>query len=239
MSAALATALEKIATAKKVNTVAARRMLTDPGSSALALLVSARTLAGPEWHEWEPETVWLSLDGKGIEVPNANRAKIMAAWTIGYVPSFYWDGVVFEKTALAFDGHEPNPETLEEANSAQLAWAVLEAAHVCQYFEETPHDFEHEPRAYAAVVLHREGFVVAPTQLDFAQEQLDKNNTGLDDLKSKVRDRWSSLDKKQLPAHFLGETHEDVQLARLAAVELHVQEREQRAAEELRALYES
>lgn len=215
--------------------VAARHLLTDPGTSTLALLVAAKAVAG-EWHEWEPETLWLTLHDKGVDVPGQNRAKLMAALTLIYVPSFYWDGIVFEKTALAFDGHEPNPDTLEEANVAQLTWAVLEAAKIRRHFHEEPPEFDHEPRAYAGVVLHREGFLLAPDALSFAQEQLDKNNRGLEDLRGQVAEKWAALDKKNLPAHTLGESPLDVQLARLAAVELHVQEREARLADELRQL---
>src|SRR6266542_3699820 len=100
---------------------AARRLLTTPTTSALALLAAAQSLLG-EFIAWEPETLWLELERRGLEVPVPNRAKLQAALALVLVPSFYWDAVVFEKTALAFDHIVPNPDALEEASSAPLAW---------------------------------------------------------------------------------------------------------------------
>src|SRR5262245_26129015 len=101
---------------------AARRLFTAPTTSALALLAAAQQLLGEESIAWEPETLWLEMERRGLDVPLPNRAKLHAALALVLVPSFYWDAVVFEKTALAFDHVVPNPDALEEATAAQLAW---------------------------------------------------------------------------------------------------------------------
>jgi len=215
---------------------AARRLLTTPTTSALALLAAARSLLG-EIIAWEPETLWLELERRGLEVPLPNRAKLQAALALVLVPSFYWDAVVFEKTALAFDHVVPNPGALEEASSAQLAWATTEAARVVAHHGDPPRDFTHEPAAYVGVVLHREGLLVAPAELAFAQPQLERlNRTGDVGLRERVKAAWRALGKANLTTHAFTETPLDVQLARLAAAELHVREREAQAATELAAL---
>lgn len=183
---------------------------------------------------WEPESLWIEIQHQGIDVPTENRAKLMASVALLLVPSFYWDGVVFEKTALALDGIPGNPEILEEATPAQLAWAVVEAAWIVKDARAATWAIESEPRAYAGVVLHRAGFVLAPSQLDFAQHALDRENgPAADDLLRQVKERWARVSIDYLNQLSLEESAVDVQIARLAAVELHVIARRARAQRDL------
>lgn len=200
----------------------------DVGTPAVVLVRATMAVVG-EFLAWEPESIWLELHRQGVDLPEENRAKLMAAQTLRLVPSFYWDALVFEKTALAFAGVMPAPEILEEASPARLAWAVVEAAWILRDFREASWQFEHEPCAYAAVVLNRAGFVLAPEQLSFAQAWLDRERRH-GHLLEDTRSRWARVSKDHLEQLTLGETAEDVQIARLAAVELHVRER--RAAAE-------
>jgi len=212
----------------------ARRLLAQNGTSAVALMLATRHLYG-DFHDWEPETLWVTLEREGVAVPPCNRDKLQAGISLLFVPSFYWDGIVFEKTAVSFDCFEANPDALEEASSAQLAWAVKEAEWIITQHDGVPHGFEHEPRAYASVVMFREGLVYAPAQLLFAQEALDRINVN-NTLRTRVEERWKALDKAKLEASKFEETEEDVQLARLAAIELHVRSKEADAARDLALL---
>lgn len=189
----------------------------------------AAQMALGEYISWEPESVWLELERQNIDVPVGNRAKIMAGLTLRLMPVFYWDAVAFEKTAIAFDNKLPQPEILEEASPAQLAWAVVEANWIIKDVRDTAWEFGHEPRAYTGVILNRAGFVLAPLQLDFAQPWLDRERQSKD-LFEGVQKRWAGVSKDHLNALSLEETAEDVQIARLASVEIHV--RTQRAAAE-------
>lgn len=206
-------------------------ILLDEGVSPVGLMRAARARLG-DFLAWEPESVWIELQHQGIEVPTGNRSKLMASVALLLVPSFYWDAVVFEKTALAFDGISGNPEALEEASPAQLAAAVVEAGAVIRDAKNTTWEFESEPRAYAGVVLHRAGFVLAPATLDFAQRALDRENAA-GPLLEEVRTRWARVSADHLEQLHLSETAVDVQIARLAAVALHVQTRIERARRDL------
>lgn len=206
-------------------------LLRDPSASAVALMAAAKTRLG-DFLTWEPESIWLELDRQGVDLPTENRAKIMAGITLRTVPAFYWDAIVFEKTALALDGVSPNPEILEEAAPAHLAWAVVEAAWIIRAAHDTVWEWGHEPRAYAGVVLARAGFVLAPEQLSFAQNALDRERPATH-LLDEVKQRWAGVDKSGLEKLTLHETPADVQIARLAAVELHVRDRRARAERDL------
>jgi hypothetical protein len=203
-----------------------KKALLDASSSASVLMRAARRALG-DFISWEPESIWLTLDRDGVDVPEVNRAKLMAAVALRLVPAFYWDGVIFEKTAIAMDDRTPNPDTLEEASPAQLAWAVVDSARVLSDADEAAWEFDSEPIAYAGAILYRAGFVLAPEQLSFAQEKLDRERRH-DHLIEDVRDAWARLDKSKLAEIEFEETPLEVQLARLAAVELHV--RDKRAA---------
>lgn len=206
-------------------------LLRDPSASAIALMAAAKTLLG-DFLAWEPESIWLELDRQGVDLPVENRAKVMAAIALRMMPTFYWDGIVFEKTALAFDGVLPNPDILEEASPARLAWAAVEAAWIIRTAHDAAWEWGHEPRAYAGVILARAGFVLAPEQLAFAQVALDRERPS-NHLLDEVKQRWAGVDKNGLEKLTLHETPVDVQIARLAAVELHVRERRARAERDL------
>ncbi len=214
---------------------AAKELLRDTGAAAVALMGASFKLLG-DFLVWEPESIWLELERQGVDTPIENRAKIMAGVALRMMPAFYWDGIVFEKTALAFDGSPPNPDTLEEASPARLAWAVVEAAWIIKAGHDTTWEFQHEPRAYTGVILARAGFVLAPEQLSFAQPALDREHVYKTDLLDEVKERWSRVSKDHLEQLTLGESPVDVQIARLAAVELHVRTRRTRAERDLAKL---
>jgi len=195
---------------------------------------AARSLLG-DFLAWEPESIWLELQHQGVDLPEGNRAKLMAALTLHLVPSFYWDAIAFEKTALAFDGASPNPDTLEEASPALLAWAVVEAAWILRLAKNAVWEFNSEPRAYTGVVLTRAGFVLAPDQLSFAQPVLNRERFHTH-LLEETKARWAGVDKAGLDKLALQETAVDVQIARLAAVETHVRVRREQAERDLARL---
>lgn len=181
----------------------------------------------PEFELMEPESIWISLDKLGINLPVVNQAKIHAYITLKIMPAFYWDAIVFEKTAIAFSNEIPTPDHVEEATPEQLACAVVEANKIAT----AAHEFDTEPKRYTAIVLHRNGFVLAPEILSFSQNYLDNLNKN-GPLKSKVLDSWKtfkvSLDSK---IQDLKENEVDVQLYRLASVQLHVNDLQKRLAD--------
>jgi hypothetical protein len=213
----------------------ARQVFASDSSSAISVFVAARQLLG-DHDAWEPEAIWLTLERTDVDLSPINRAKLMAAIALTLVPSFYWDGLVFEKTAISFTGRVPNPAALEEATSAELAWSVREAGWILSVAELELPDFGHEPAAYAAVVLAREGLVLAPPELSFCQDLLDGMNPGSSSLKTEVRSTLAALSADELETHRYEETPTGVQLAQLAAIALHVREQRKRAAADLSVL---
>jgi len=212
----------------------ARDLLRSRDTSAVALDRAAEIVLGNHL-AWEPESIWVELARQDVDVPAEARDRLMAALALRLVPAFYWDAIVFANTCTAFSGRPAHVEILEEASPAAMAWAMTEADWIRERRDEQRLAVEHEPTAYVAVVLDRAGYVLAPSQLSFAQDALDRRRP-TSGLLEATRRRWAELDKGSLENLALQETAVDVQIARLAVVELHVRRRRAAAEAELAGL---
>jgi hypothetical protein len=213
----------------------ARQILQDTESCATSVYRAACKLVGKQLLNWEPESIWFELKDHEVDLSDVNRDKLLAVSTLLQYPAFYWDAGIFENTTMAFNNYNVMPEVLQEATPAQLSWAVYEAELLMRSDGQDP-EFDYEPARYAAVVMHRQGLLLAPSLLVFAQEELDKLNRGHKDLAEEVKKRWEALDKNKLDTVEFKEDSIDVQLSQLATIELYVNERAKRYSEELKRL---
>lgn len=201
---------------------ASKKILLDPESPVLALLISCRHVLGPDFFEWEPETIWLSLEGAlgGDHLPLLNRDKILAGTTLYTVPAFYWDYRVFGNTCLAFNGHKAFAELVPEPLPEHAAWAAFECELVFVLHDEgkTHPDYDDEIAAYVAAILVHNGFVTCPEMLKFAEPHLNKLlMPHAKEMATKVRAASS--------AEGFSEDELGVQQSRLRGVELYVLDR--------------
>jgi len=217
----------------------AEMLLQNEQATATGCFRAAQVLCGDGFRAWEPESLWLTLERKGVEVPLLNRDKLLAASTLTIVPAFWWEVNAFENTAMAFNSVLSDPRVIQEATAAQLSWAVYEAELLYGQqddLEDTP-SFDREPILYTAAVLNRMGFIVAPQLLQFAQRELDQfNQDGSSVSTSEVEEAWRKMRKQDLRKHTFTESALDLQLTRLTAVQLYVSERAAMYAEDLRSL---
>lgn len=214
------------------HTAAARRILEDEEATATGVARAAEMLLGHQIRNWEPESIWLEFQDKGIDVPSINRDKLLAVNALHTEPAFYWDANIFENTALVLNNEPMVPELLQEASPGELSWAVYEVE-LLMYKQGMDPDFDYEPAKYTAVVLHRDGYILAPELLVFAQEELDKLTRGHKDLRDEVKRRWEDIDKTKLDTLELQENPVDVQLGMLASVWLYVHARAERYRQDI------
>lgn len=216
----------------KISRAAAAEALKSASAPGSLHLSALKRLFGPQVIAWEPESIWLSLamDFK-IDPSETVRNKIMAASTLVQNPAFYWDVHVFEDTCLAFNAEPVIINVLQESSPAQLSWGVYEAEILTRRNGMDP-EFDHDPAQYTAASLYRAGFVLAPEMLVFAQEELNKlyvdHNTGKDStllsISRQIKSIWTATDKSKLDELALTESPVDVQIGRLAAVHLYVEQ---------------
>ncbi len=206
----------------------ARALLQDNLTTATGCYRAVQALLGPTFRGWEPESIWLTLERDGVDLSVTTRDKLLAALTLTMVPAFWFEINAFENTVLAFNNVLSDPSVLQEATPAQMAWAVYEAELLYNEsgdFGETT-EFDREPTIYAATVLNRAGFMVAPDTLTFAQPVLNKLNCNGTSLKvSEVQKAWTRLKRTDFANREFTDSPMDIQLGRLSAVTLYTIDR--------------
>ncbi len=139
------------------------------------LILALRELLGTRSQLWEPEVIWYELErDHHLDVPLVNRDKILAAYALLETHSFYWDANTFVRTIMAFNDIGAEINYTQEPEPEHLCWGVAEAEFILRGEDQPLEDFNHEPKSFVSVVLKRNGFVVAPEPLEFAQETLDE-----------------------------------------------------------------
>jgi len=215
----------------------AKAVLKNEDSTAISILLALqRVLGNNSFLAWEPESIWLELADNDIEnFSRQNRDKILAIATLLMGDSFYWDALLFENTVLSFNNISIAPDAIQEASPGEISWGVFEAEILSQYagYNGT---YDYEPTRYTAASMHRDGLVLAPELLVFAQEELDKFNSDQKELQEIVSERWGAIDKDNLENLELSETPADVQIGRLASISIYVSNRANQLLKELSEL---
>lgn len=222
--------------------VSARKVLEQADQrTATGLYMAARTLYGADFLHWEPETLWLTLQHDGIELPLRARDKLMAAMTLQLNPAFYWDHIVFQNTVQALNDEQVLPESVQECHPAHMAWAVKEAG-ILRGLDPHDHEipeFDEDVQLYVAVCLKRAGFLIPPDALD--EEEfviaLDKQYPPkAKNARTEVRDAWKKLPKTRLQHTEFAEDPLGVQLAQLSACYVYVEMKAEEVAAEIHDL---
>ena len=204
----------------------AKRLLQNKDSSATACFCAVNQLLSDSWKIWEPETIWLSLQDLDTDVPEENRNQIMAVRTFLNTDRYWYDSCIFADISTVLNNEELNYEAMEDVPVAHLAWAVKEAQGIIRGFDPQPiPSFDREVVKYVAIQLFREGFLVTPDELSWAQTELDKlypDETS--DLREKVQKTWATASQHEVKDAAYPENSYGVQLAKLASVRVYVDE---------------
>lgn len=185
----LTTKLDKAFKATSLNKEEAKKIVVDEDADALCVYLSVRELLGEECLAWEPESVWITLDRQGLDIPTVNRDKFNSLSTLQLTPAFYWDADVFSSTVAPLNDHPPVTDNIEEYAPEQIAWAVLAAELFYRALGREVLDLDREPQVYTAVVLYENGYDKPPVGLSFAEEALTAmlKNKAFGDVEDKAR----------------------------------------------------
>ena len=199
----------------------------DDSRCAGVLYTAARGAYGLEVLSWEPETIWLTMEMEGVELSLVNRDKLLAAIALIVNPQFYWDHIVFENTVQAFVGNVSNPDVIQECHPIEMAWTVYEANAIRGMDPEGKGhiEFDEDVQQYVAVCLQRAGFICAPEELEFVDDNLaDLLPDDAKKLRKEVKDAWGKLDKGVLQRTEFAENPLGVNLSRLAGTYVYVED---------------
>jgi len=199
----------------------ALRLLRDSESkAAVVLLMAVISLYGSDILQWEPETLWLTLETSGVSLDVLSRDKLQAAIALIQNPVFFSDSLVFQRTTKALNGEVYDPETLQECHPAHMAWAVSEATIIrgLDPQDDCVPEIDEDVQQYIAVCLKRAGYICAPEPLQVIQQNLTHMlDPTAAKLHSVVVRSWAHLDKTKLGTKVYPETPVGIQLAHLAS----------------------
>lgn len=209
----------------------AKAILKSCDARALAAIVATERILGPQFLAWEPETIRVELADEGVEITSANFDALMAAITLRVTTNFYWDANTFENVIVALNAHNVVFDTLQEVTPAQIAWGVTQAHLIVDKLSN--HDipkklsrddrFDYEPVCFAVAACMHAGMSVAPKELSFCRELLDKRTQSDREFVSQIKKAWRKMDKTKLSAYTFKDTPVDIQLSKMATVVLYVQ----------------
>lgn len=147
---------------------------------------------------WEVETLRIELERRSVPWTEAFGAKVLGAQTITQTSSWSFDHDVLFQFCLACDGISANSTAIVQPTVLQLAWGVDEVRTLTGLplgvdddgFDEDTID------PGIGVILHEDGWVVAPDELAFAQDALTRLDASDGSLRAKVSRVWASLRSK-------------------------------------------
>lgn len=208
-----------------------RGLLADPELAPSCAWAACRSLFGGDVADWEPDTFRIELGRKGVDVRPALMAKVLGAQTVVTTTVWANDHDALFAFALACEGVPAAADAFHHPTPEQLAWAIREIRRL----HPLPADLANEgfdpdeiDPAVACVLLD-DGLCVAPDELGFVQDVLDRMAYRPDGFVERVaadwRRDWSELGEEALHGKAqeldLASPH-DLQLHHLAAIRQYV-----------------
>lgn len=213
---------------------AASETLRDPHVEMSVAWVAAQKVLGLTIPAWEPDTIRIELERAKIPPTDELMTKLLGAQTVATGPVWTYDHDVLFALALACDGVPASAEAIHHPTPEQLCWVVRELTALTDHVFTKDDGFDPDTIDPAiAVVLHDEGIALAPPELAFAQEALDKLLVGDKDLPGKVAKAWADTQKMPMEhlRRMLGKNPKsavDAQVHRLIECLIYVTERTDR-----------
>lgn len=140
----------------------------DPDAHPVALTLRLLDRYGPEYLEWEPEVLRVTLSRDASQLSNVVWTKILAARVALFSPSPWRQWEVFHYVCRGLAGHQPNVVYLEQPEIGHLMHGI----DVLRLFDPT-RVTGIEIDKFVAATLKHEGGVFAPPPLDFATRELE------------------------------------------------------------------
>ncbi len=190
-----------------------------------------RELSGTDDIEtWEPDTIAHELQHRGVPPTAGLMTKLLGAQTVVTTGVVSWDHEALFAFALACAGVAHSASEFAHPPVALLAYALQEIGRLRPGADLAENHDPDEIAPAVAVLLHDEGFVVAPRLLEFAQDSLDRLSHASSELKEKIRTEWAKVSDKpdtelRRVAESLPEDEVGVQVRRLGDVVLFLRHR--------------
>lgn len=179
---------------------------------------------GPEWFEWEPETIELRVvhDFNTPRISDLNMEKLQAVKTLHYVDGYWKSWQTFVACTMPLNGLFPDFNIMQIPTTAQCAMSVDIANRI-----RGDVVWSDELKLYVGVACRFDGILCAPNTLDFAEIDV----TGLPIDCEEVKQRWPLVRRTGTVSG--EESVETEQLRRLLLIDEAVQEERERLRKQL------
>lgn len=147
--------------------ISLRNIFTFPESHPIIIDLTLRRSFGPEWFEWEPETLWDEIQRVfQSQISEHGMAKVQALKTLRLGDIAWRSWPVFEKIIQILDGNLPD-------------WGVMQAPGLDTLFvgvdileQIEKRGFSDEVKNYMAAAVLNEDVFFVPPPLDFIQAEV-------------------------------------------------------------------
>lgn len=189
--------------------------LANQEANPIRLMLILDTDWGPQWKEWEAETIVGTAE---VDIARVNMDKLMAIKNLVNTDEFWKDPMVFSKVCLAFAGRIVDWGHVQEPRLHEIASCV---SLVERYIKEQ--DFSGDVAAFVAASAIRDGYMILPPVLSFADGPFSVElamNVG-DEVVEKQKSLMRALETED--AEILN-TEDAVQYMRLLRCQYHTQD---------------
>lgn len=175
-----------------MNLTSPLKVLKNPDSEAMALVVAVDKLFKGQCFAWEFDTLFSELEEKYEIVLSPEAAdRLMALLAIKLNPAHLWDGAVFANIVETLNHNECLVDTYEQCSPGECCWALKQlemfGTHYSLPFSRDM--YSDEPKIFIACCIAADGWIVLPEEVDFCKEEylrtarLDRHAT-LEQVKS-------------------------------------------------------
>lgn len=127
---------------------------------------------GPEWVDWEPETIWESIkDAFKSDISELARAKVQTVKTLNLVEAPWVSWQVFEKVVQGLNNNLPRWDLMQVPTLEQI-YAAVDTMITHWPNGESP--WSDEVKQYIAAVVLHENVGYVPPPLDFVQVEVSR-----------------------------------------------------------------
>ena len=208
-------------------TVTAKNFWQHPDTHPIVLDLRILNKYGPEWLEWEAETLRRRIpEDFGVSsVSELAISKLQACRALHLVDAFWRRWEVFIACAMPFNNEFPDFRIMVVPTVAQCLVAADIAARIRSDVE-----WSGEMKAYFSVVYQHDGIFLPLPPLDFVELEVPEEIN-----KEEMVKRWPEVRASgKVPAK---DEFVDVQLHRLLVVHEHLEESRTRLQQQLRLLH--
>ena len=159
--------------ADRKSTLTPARAFRQTGTHPLVLNLLLIKVFGPDYLQWEPETLWFECERTWGGISEGNKAKVQAVRTCYATDQPYDRWEIFSPVVVAFYGHPPRFDLVQSPSPQKVAGALDIMSNIREKKKVSDEVYK-----YAAAVMANAGMVYGAGPLEPANKYLKQFSDG-------------------------------------------------------------